>query len=324
MSANSLSDFKSLYNLLALIAGVSLMVACNSRNQVEYTDTATSGEIKISVDESFEQIIDGELDTFHALYKHATITPNYTNETQAIQDLINDSARIIVVTRMLNANEMKYFEGRKLTPRITKIAKDAIAFIINNDNNDTILNMDHIEQIFTGQLKDWKDLNKENTLGEIRIVFDNKNSSTARYVRENITNGKDFPPNAFALDSNVEVINYVNQHKNAIGVIGVSWISDGDDPTTLGFLNKVKTLAIVAADTSKGFGSSYKPYQAYIATNYYPYTREVYIISREARTGLGSGFAAFVAGDKGQRIILKSGIMPATQPVRIVGFHNNQ
>lgn len=315
-------NFKSWFILLCALFLCGLL-SCSSGNQVEYTDTTTTGEIKIAVDETFEQIIDGELDTFHALYKHANIIPNYTNETEAFQELLNDSCRLIVVTRMLTPEEKKVFDSHKITPRVTKIARDAIAFIINNENNDTILNMQHIVDIFSGKVLNWNQVNKSNNSGEIRIVFDNKNSSTARYVKDNILKGKDFPANVFAVDSNVEVINYVSTHPSTIGVIGVSWISDGDDPTTLGFLNKVKTLAIVAPDTSAGFGKSYKPYQAYIATNYYPYTRDVYIVSREARSGLGTGFAAFVAGDKGQRIILKSGIMPSTQPVRIVGFRNN-
>jgi phosphate transport system substrate-binding protein len=61
-----------------------------------------------------------------------------------------------------------------------------------------------------------------------------------------------------------------------------------------------------------------KPYKAYIAMKKYPLSRNVYIISREARTGLGSGFLAYVASDKGQRIVLKSGLVPATAPVRLV------
>ncbi len=308
---------------VVLVLALLILSACNSNSTKEYNDTPTRGEISISVDQTFERIIQGELDTFHALYKYAKIKPNYTSESKAFQDLINDSARVIVATRLLNDEEKKYFEGRKLTPRITKIARDAIAFIVNNQNPDTILNMDHISQIFTGSIKSWSEISATNKLGEISIVFDNQGSSTARYVKQQITGGKDFPANCFAVDKNEQVIDYVSEHKNAIGVIGVNWISDGDDPSVMSFLDKVKTLAIVAPDTSAGFGKSYKPYQAFIATNYYPYTRDVYIISREARAGLGTGFAAFVAGDKGQRIILKSGIMPATQPVRIVGFENN-
>ena len=70
-------------------------------------------------------------------------------------------------------------------------------------------------------------------------------------------------------------------------------------------------------------GTRYKPYQAYVAQGLYPYTRKVYIISREARTGLGTGFSSFVAGDVGQKIILKMGVLPASMPVRIVGFRDN-
>jgi phosphate transport system substrate-binding protein len=46
--------------------------------------------------------------------------------------------------------------------------------------------------------------------------------------------------------------------------------------------------------------------------------REVYTINRETFTGLGSGFIAFVAGEKGQRIILRAGMVPATMPVRLI------
>jgi phosphate transport system substrate-binding protein len=65
-----------------------------------------------------------------------------------------------------------------------------------------------------------------------------------------------------------------------------------------------------------------KPYQAYIALKQYPLWRTVQITLREPRVGLGTGFASFVASDKGQRIVLKSGLVPATAPVRIIELTN--
>jgi phosphate transport system substrate-binding protein len=62
----------------------------------------------------------------------------------------------------------------------------------------------------------------------------------------------------------------------------------------------------------------YSPHPAYIANNSYPFIREVYMINRETFSGVGSGFTSFVAGDSGQRIILKMGMVPATMPVRLV------
>jgi phosphate transport system substrate-binding protein len=110
--------------------------------------------------------------------------------------------------------------------------------------------------------------------------------------------------------------------KIKIGIIGLNWISDGDDPKSLGFLNQIKVMSVSSKKTNAKSEEAYAPYQAYIAQKFYPLTRELFVISREARAGLGTGFASFVAGDKGQRIVLKSGLLPATMPVRIIGLSN--
>ncbi|HRG38720.1 MAG TPA: phosphate ABC transporter substrate-binding protein, PhoT family, partial [Bacteroidia bacterium] len=65
-------------------------------------------------------------------------------------------------------------------------------------------------------------------------------------------------------------------------------------------------------------GEAFKPYQAYIKTKDYPFTRSVFIISRQKRAGLGMGFVNFVAGNKGQLMILKAGLIPSIAPVRMV------
>ena len=62
----------------------------------------------------------------------------------------------------------------------------------------------------------------------------------------------------------------------------------------------------------------FKPYPYYTALKQYPLVRDVYIVSREARAGLGTGFASFVAGDAGQRIVRLKGMLPATIPVRVI------
>jgi phosphate transport system substrate-binding protein len=110
------------------------------------------------------------------------------------------------------------------------------------------------------------------------------------------------------------VIEYVSKNKNAIGVISVNWISDSDDSLTTAFLQKVKVVAIAKNNATEAV----KPYQAYIKTKEYPFTRSVYMVNRQTRAGLGMGFVSFVAGDKGQLMILKSGLIPAIAPVRLV------
>jgi phosphate transport system substrate-binding protein len=50
--------------------------------------------------------------------------------------------------------------------------------------------------------------------------------------------------------------------------------------------------------------------------------RDLYIINAQGFSGLGMGFASFVAGDIGQRIILKSGLLPVRVPGRKINIRN--
>jgi hypothetical protein len=65
-----------------------------------------------------------------------------------------------------------------------------------------------------------------------------------------------------------------------------------------------------------------KPHQAYIANKLYPLCRSVYMINRQTRAGLGTGFVSFVAGEKGQRMMKLAGLVPATMQVRLIQITN--
>lgn len=304
---------------LLAIAAVVLAACGNSGNSP--TDTPTSGKISISVDESFQPIIETQISTFEGIYKYADIIANYKAEGQVVKDLLNDSTRIAVLSRELNAQEKEVFEKKNLVPRNTKIAIDAIAIIVNRNNPDSLMTLEQLRKVFNGEIKTWKELNEKSNLKDITIVFDNNNSSTARYVKDSLTTNQQLPQNTFASNSHKALIDYVTQNENAMGVIGVNWISDLDDTTAIGFKEQIKVVGISKDPAPLSTESYYQPYQAYIAQGNYPLLRYLYIISTEGRTGLGTGFAAYVAGDKGQRIILKSGLVPATMPVRVVGLN---
>jgi phosphate transport system substrate-binding protein len=313
-----LKTIKPAIAYLCVVAGFFiLLTSCNQSGGKHYTDNPTSGNISISSDESYKLVLDSQLYTFQSLYEKAHIQVNYGSEAQAIKDLLNDSVRLVVISRELNDAEKEYFKKIVITPRITRIAIDAIAIIVNNENKDTSLSMQHLKAILEQKISTWKQLDPASELGNINVVFDNDNSGNARLIKEKLLDNKPFPGNCFAVKSNPDVIDYVNKNKNAIGVISVCWISDRDDPKVEAFLKKIKVVEL-SEDSTDGPDEHYKPYQGYIAQGVYPLCRNVYTVSREARAGLGTGFVSFVAGDKGQRIFLKAGLVPATMPVRII------
>lgn len=293
-----------------------ILAGCNMMGVQPLTETPTRGNISISVDESFQLLFDTELYTFHALYTDAKIQAGYKPESDVLADLMNDSVRTIVLTRDLTKEEKALLFEQKFLAVTTKVAHDGLALLVNRDNADTMLSVEQLENIFRGKLSTWNQINPKSPSSPVNVVFDNNKSGNVRYMREKFALTGNFPSNCFAVNSNEEVIKYVENNRSALGIISVNWVSDKNDSVSNRFLKNIKVVAVGTDNESAS--SYYKPYQGYIAEGSYPLSREVYMISREPFAGLGTGFVSFVAGEKGQRIILKSGLVPATMPVRLI------
>lgn len=297
-----------------------LFCSCSTKSKDGRTDTYTSGTIKIAVDEGFQPIISEELTVFEALYPLAKINPTYCNEVDAINSLLNDSVRLAISTRRLSSKEIQSFNSRKFFPREIKLATDGIGLIVNNQNPDSLISVSQIRKVLTGEITTWKEIHPSSKLGKIQIVFDNPNSSTVRFAKDSICKGKPFAKNGiFAQKTNSQVFDFVSKTPNAIGIIGVNWIGARTDTTNLTFRKEVRVLAVSRAEKATP-SNSFKPFQAYLALGDYPLSRDVYVLVNDPREGLPSGLSIFLTTDRGQRIILKSGLVPATQPVRIVNI----
>ena len=295
---------------LALLAFAG--ASCRERDKKgNILDQTTYGTITIAVDESLKPLIEAEIDTFEATYTEAHINVIYTNEEAAIRAMLQDSARMAIVTRSLTEEENAYLANQKYICKEQLIAKGGIALIVNPASTATELSMAQFKKILTGT-NNLSELDKNFSSTPVVVVFDHPNSGIIRYLRDSVQQFDSLPPYCYAVNGNPEVIDYVSKNKHAIGLIDVSWISDRDDSTTNSFLGSIK---VVGLSDERGY---FQPYQAYIADRSYPLLRQIKILSREARMGLGSGFTAFVASERGQRIVLKSGIVPATMPIRVI------
>jgi len=301
---------------LSLVFFSASIISCNTKRGKEL-DTPVSGNINITVDESYLPLISAELDVFHALYQRAKVHPTYADENTAVNNLLSDSVKTIIINRTLTENETAVLKQYGITPRVTKLAIDAVALVVHNENPDSMMTYEQLSKIMRGEIQTWNELSSKAKKDSIIIVFDNKQSSNARFLKETFLKNAEFPKNVFAVNSNAEVVDYVAAHKRALGVIGVNWVSDKNDSLVNDFLEKVKVVSL-ASPGSDANPEYYRPYQAYVALKYYPLIRDVFGISREARAGLGTGFVSFIASDKGQMIIRRAGMLPATIPVRIV------
>jgi phosphate transport system substrate-binding protein len=286
------------FNWFLIFASVCLQWSCGQNQQ-----SATVGTTKILVDESFAPIIDDHFRVFESSYPQAKIELVYKPEIQLLNILLQDSIDIAIMSRQLLPHEAKYYENKNIIIRTNHIATDGVALITHQTSSDTTITVDEIKAIIRGES------NGKN------LVFDNPNSSTVRYLKD-LAKVKTLPSKGvYALKSNQEVISYVHNNPGTIGVIGINWIGQPTEELQP-LVDKLKVIAVKNSTGQKGSDNFYKPTQNNLALGLYPLSRELYIINCQGGSGPGTGFAAFLASERGQRIMLKSGLLPDSIPTR--------
>lgn len=296
--------------------------SCGNKNKSGRTDTYSSGAMTFASDESFSPIIDEERSLFEALYPLAKITPIYTNESEAINMLLQGKVCMAVTARDFKPAELQNLKDRKQFPLSIKIAYDGLALIQNTSNTDSCISVKDIKRILTGEVTHWNQIYPNSDKGEITVAFDNRRSSTVHYVEDSILGGKPITsPNVFAVNKTADVITYVEKHKGAIGIIGSNWLNDQRDTTNLTFRKEVRPMAVSKLDVAN-VRNSWKPYQYYFYNGNYPLVRTIYILLNDTHMGLPTGFKNFIISqDRGQIVILKSGLLPAYGNLTVRNIH---
>ncbi len=288
---------------------------------------------RVACDDSFEKILQQEIEVFEYTYPKFSVMPYYVPEKAAVDSLLDlGDVRTIVIARPLTDKEVNFLKSHDKNVRERKIAVDALALIVNPANTIEQLTVKELGEILSGKVTEWGEI-EPNKMGKIEVVFDHQGSSTVQYMRDSLLNGADFGPNVHAQNSNKAVFEAVASNPRAIGIIGVSWISsdlshgekstedlarqaEANDTTSLDFDNRVKVLKVSGRDRV----DAYKPYQAYIFDGSYPLFRSIYMTTISTGGTAASNFYVFVTGFTGQKIIQMTGILPATVTPRMVSL----
>ncbi len=258
-------------------------------------ESQTAGSIKVSVDETYKPVLEQAIKVFESRYPNAKIEAEYKPEADCFKDYLEDTTRVIFVSRKLTEEENAYAEQQKIVSRTLPLARDALAFVVAKNAKRNTFSKKQIKDILVGN----------SNAGDFQLVFDNKNSSTVRNIMDSVIPGQELSENIFAAKGSKDVIDYVAGNPKAIGVVGVPWVADVRDTNTIEFMTKIQVAGILP-DSGTEF---LRPYQAYIGLNTYPFTRNLYFISKDTRVGLGTGLVNFMSRD-GQLIFKQSKLFP--------------
>lgn len=292
---------------IIVVSFLVLIVAISCKDKISNNDSKdgiVEGTVSMIVDETVVPIIEDEVQVFENNYK-AKINLKPLSETEAVLSLTKKESSVAILSRKLTDQEESFFKNKKIYPRVTKIAIDAIALVKSKSTNDTLVDLNEIVAFLQG---------KQNAIKG--LVFDNPNSSTARYFKE-LAKIDNLPVSGvYSFKTNDEVLKYVAKNDGMLGVVGLNWISQPEQ-------NMISTVDNLNILSVKNTDNQYvSPTQDNIASGKYPLARDLYIVNCQGYEGLGIGFASFVAGEIGQRIILKSGLVPVKMPGRNIIIQN--
>ncbi len=269
--------------------------------------TILKGHARIIVDEEVFPIVEDAYWVFKTQYP-AELTLDSLPESEGVNALLSGKADIAILTRKLTKKEEGKFRSEGIKPRITPFAKDAVVFLTNVSSRDTVINLSDVISFLRGESSPIK-----------KLVFENPNSGSVRLLDSLAGLNKSPKKNVYSLDSHESVLKYIAENENVIAVTALNPILQPYEKWEP-YMKKVKVMGVRNVKSAKKDDTYYKPNQTNLALGTYPLVRTLYLLNYQGKAGLGTGFASYLAGQDGQRIVLKSGLLPERTPSRIINI----
>lgn len=282
-----------------------LLAACSSGPpDPRSDDSPTFGHVLVLADQDLRPVLEDQRLTFEALYEKATLDVRYLPERQLVRAMLNDSVRAVFGTFLPGGDQQAYFRTRQLTPFTEVVATDAIAVLAHPAGPDS-LSLDELR----GILLDGRWGGRA-----CAALLDDPGSGVARSLVDSLWNGAtDRALKVQVAQGPQDLVQRLRTDSTAIGLLAFSLMSDLDDPACRALREGLRLVPV-----HRGDGPALAPTQGTLKDGRYPLRRPLMMLVTEGKSGLGTGFASFVAGHKGQRILLKKGLAPAHVPARDV------
>lgn len=288
------------WSVFMVCALVSCKKETNENTMVK--ESYNKGTAEMYVESSVYPIVEDLNEVFKSYYDNADIQLKMLSQNEILSAIYKDTSRLAVMPKDFSSKELEAFKG-KVVPKITPIAKDAVLFITQKQATDTLINYKDVVGVFKGTISSDK-----------IFVFHDANSAIVSQIMQD-AEVKEVSNKVYYASSIEEIVSYITKNKNAIGVVGINWMVQPDKKIQEG-IKELRSMWVYSDSLKQYFA----PSQSTIADNSYPLVRTINIVDVQGKTGLGTGFASFAASDKGQRIVLKSGLMPITMPKREINI----
>ncbi len=272
---------------LATIMLLASMTACglNEGNKAESGSTSGNAATTISISGSTSvgPLVEKLAEDYKGKNGNAKVEVNQIGSSAGITNAINGVSEFGMSSRDLKEEEKK----QNLDETI--IAHDGIAVITHINNKVKDLTMDQVKDIFTGKIKNWREVGGNDM--EI-VVVSREDGSGSRDAFQEIVGYEsgDLIRESIIASGNGNIKTTVAGNKHAIGFVSFEYLDDS--------IQDVKINGVSAT-------------QENVLNGTYSLSRPFIMVHKEAAmTEAGKNFLEYILGDEGQKIVSGAGAIP--------------
>ena len=195
------------------------------------------------------------------------------------------------------ANCVKVFNGKR--PMEYKVALDGLSVYVNPENSLKELTLDQVKDIFTGKIKNWKDVGGADA--PITVYSRENSSGTYEFFKEHVLKGQDFAASAQTMPGTAAIVQAVVKDKGSIGYGGAAYGGGS------------KLIAIKKDDASPAI----LPNEETVVNGTYPIWRHLFVYLDPAKDkGETAAYLNWIRSDAGQKYTKEVGYYPLPKNLR--------
>lgn len=234
-----------------------------------------------------------EAESFMKANKANKVTVTGGGSGVGLAALVDGTTDIAMSSRKIKLSEKMKLQDAGKASKETIIAYDALAVVVNPGNKVSQLTREQLEGIFTGKIKNWKDVGGE----DLSIVVYSRESSSGTYefFKEHVLKNKNYASSVLSMPATGSIIQSISQTKGAIGYVGLAYVE-----------KDVKALKV-----SYDKGKNYIAPELETAKNKtYPIVRPLYYYYLTSVEKAVKPFVDYCLSPEGQKIVEQIGYVP--------------
>lgn len=290
-------------NILLVIFSTTILLSCKEKtpeNNTFILENNNKGTFKIAADSNTAFLVNQLKDCYEAAFDSVHLQITYADESGAIENILKDSARLLVLDRKLTDNEWQRLNNKFQTKPIEHFfAYDAIALVSSKNQVAQVLKKDELAQkIKEGKISFVTIKQFSSQLIQLNQMLEIEQSR----IKINIVQNYD------------DLQQYLDRYPEQYGLLPFSQVSDSDMASAKVLAKKFHWLGFET--DSNGVKDTIYPTQSSIRTKEYPFIKEYNIVACAVKRDEGMGFVNFIFKTQVGKLVLKNGLIPKVMPER--------